>query len=258
MSQPTTGLGIDIGGSGIKGAPVDLTTGEFLKDRLKILTPHHAGPEEVAEIVGEIAGHFPEAADLPLGITFPGVVQNGVVRTAANLDKSWIGTDARALFARVTGRPVRLLNDADAAAVAEARYGAAEGVSGVVLMTTLGTGIGTALVVDGNLVPNTEFGHLEIDGHDAETRASSGAKEREGLSYHEWAHKRLQRYYRVVEDLLWPDLIVVGGGVSRKSEKFLPLLDIRTPIVPAELRNTAGIVGAALAAYGPGAAMPGA
>ncbi|MGW9349478.1 polyphosphate glucokinase [Nocardiopsis flavescens] len=258
MSEPTTGLGIDIGGSGIKGAPVDLTTGEFLKDRLKVPTPHHAGPEQVAEIVGEIAGHFPEAADLPLGITFPGVVQNGVVRTAANLHKSWIGTDARALFAQVTGRPVRLLNDADAAAVAEARHGAAAGVPGVVLMTTLGTGIGTALVVGGNLVPNTEFGHLEIDGHDAESKASSGAKEREGLSYPDWAHKRLQRYYRVVEDLLWPDLIVVGGGVSRKSEKFLPLLDIRTPIVPAQLRNTAGIVGAALAAYGPGTAVPGA
>ncbi|MDE3723590.1 ROK family protein [Nocardiopsis sp. N85] len=254
MSQPTTGLGIDIGGSGIKGAPVDLATGEFLKERLKIPTPHNAGPEEIAEIVGEIAAHFPETVDVPLGVTFPGVVQNGVVRTAANLNKSWIGTDARSLFSRVTERPVRLLNDADAAAVAEARYGAAKDVMGVVLMTTLGTGIGTALVVDGRLVPNTEFGHLEIDGHDAESKASSGAKERDRLSYHEWAHERLQRYYRVLEDLLWPDLIVVGGGVSRKSEKFLPLLDIRTPIIPAELRNTAGIVGAALAAVeaGPG------
>lgn len=248
MSQQTTGLGIDIGGSGIKGAPVDLVSGEFLRDRLKILTPEHAGPAEVARIVGEIASHFPETAGTPLGVTFPGVVQGGVVRTAANLDKSWIGTDALALFTEATGQPVRVLNDADAAALAENRYGAAENVNGTVLLTTLGTGIGTALVVDGRLMPNTEFGHLEIDGHDAESRASSGARQRDGLSYRDWAKKRLQRYYRTVEDLVWPDLIVVGGGVSRKADKFLHHLDIRTPIVPAELRNTAGIVGAALSA----------
>ncbi|MBR8742155.1 polyphosphate--glucose phosphotransferase [Nocardiopsis sp. MG754419] len=248
MSEPTTGLGIDIGGSGIKGAPVDLDSGEFLRDRLKILTPEEAGPQVIADIVAQIVDHFPEAAGAPVGITFPGVVQGGTVHTAANLHGAWVGTDARALFGEAVGRPVRVLNDADAAALAETRYGAAEGVGGTVLLTTLGTGIGTALVVDGRLVPNTEFGHLEIDGHDAETRASSGAKERDGLSYHEWAKKRLTRYYRTIEDLVWPDLIVVGGGVSRKSDKFLPLLEIRTPIVPARLRNTAGIVGAALAA----------
>ena len=248
MSQLTTGLGIDIGGSGIKGAPVDLTAGEFLEERLKILTPEHATPAAVAEIVGRIAENFPVAEGAPLGITFPGVVQNGIVHTAANLHGHWIGTDARALFAQATGRTVRVLNDADAAALAEARYGAAKEVRGVVLMTTLGTGIGTALVVDGRLVPNTEFGHLEIDGHDAETRASSGAKEREDLSYHEWATKRLHRYYRVLEDLVWPDLIVVGGGVSRKADRFLPHVAIRTPLVAASLRNSAGIVGAALAA----------
>lgn len=248
MSQPTTGLGIDIGGSGIKGAPVDLDSGEFLRERLKILTPDESGSEPVSEIVARISDHFPEAAGGPVGITFPGVVQNGTVHSAANLDKSWVGTDARALFTQAVGRPVRVLNDADAAALAETRYGAAKGVHGTVLMTTLGTGIGTALVVAGRLVPNTEFGHLEIDGHDAESRASSGAKERDGLSYPEWANERLQRYYRVIEDLVWPDLIVVGGGVSRKAHKFLPLLDIRTPIVPAALRNTAGIVGAAQAA----------
>ncbi|WP_049566400.1 polyphosphate--glucose phosphotransferase [Nocardiopsis sp. SBT366] len=248
MSQQTTGLGIDIGGSGIKGAPVDLVSGEFLRDRLKILTPEHADPATVAGIVGEIAAHFPETEGAPLGVTFPGVVQGGVVRTSANLDKSWVDTDASALFAEAAGRPVRVLNDADAAALAENRYGAAREVSGTVLLTTLGTGIGTALVVNGRLVPNTEFGHLEIDGHDAESRASSGAKEREGLSYHDWAKHRLQRYYRTIEDLVWPDLIVVGGGVSRKADKFLHHLHIRTPIVPAELRNTAGIVGAALSA----------
>ncbi|WP_150243120.1 polyphosphate--glucose phosphotransferase [Nocardiopsis quinghaiensis] len=248
MSQLTTGLGIDIGGSGIKGAPVDLATGEFLKERKKVLTPERSAPTAVAEIVHEISEHFPETAGAPVGITFPGVVQQGVVRTSANLDKDWIGVDARALFREATGHPVRVLNDADAAAVAETRHGAAAGVSGVVLMTTLGTGIGSALVVDGLLVPNTEFGHLEIDGHDAETRASSATKDEEGLSYREWATERLHRYYRVVEDLLWPDLIVVGGGVSRDADKFLPLLDIRTPVVAASLRNTAGIVGAALAA----------
>lgn len=248
MSQPTTGLGIDIGGSGIKGAPVDLDSGEFLRERIKILTPEESSPAAVTDIVARIADHFPETARGPVGITFPGVVQNGTIHTSANLDESWVGTDARALFTEAVGRPVRVLNDADAAALAESRYGAAKGVRGTVLMTTLGTGIGTALVVDGRLVPNTEFGHLEVDGHDAESRASSGAKERDGLSYSEWVNERLQRYYRVIEDLVWPDLIVVGGGVSRKAHKFLPLLDLRTPIVPAILRNTAGSVGAALAA----------
>lgn len=248
MSQLTTGLGIDIGGSGIKGAPVDLATGDFLKERKKILTPEHSTPDTVAAIVREIAEYFPEASKAPVGVTFPGVVQQGVVRTSANLDKHWVGTDARVLFSEAVGRPVRVLNDADAAGVAESRRGAAKGVPGVVLVTTLGTGIGSALLVNGRLVPNTEFGHLEVDGHDAETRASAAAKNREGLSYEEWATERLQRYYRVVEDLLWPNLIVVGGGVSRQGHRFLPLLDIRTPIVAAELRNTAGIVGAALAA----------
>ncbi|MFV2195408.1 polyphosphate--glucose phosphotransferase [Nocardiopsis sp. LOL_012] len=248
MPHPDTGLGIDIGGSGIKGAPVDLGTGEFTADRLRLPTPEHSGPAEVAFVIGEIVAHFPEALEGGLGITFPGVVQQGVVRTAANVDKAWIGTDAQALFSEAAGRPVRILNDADAAAVAEARFGAAKGVSGVVLLTTLGTGIGTALVVDGRLVPNTEFGHLQIDGHDAESQASSAARQRDDLSYEEWARSRLNRYYQVVEELLWPDLIVVGGGVSRKSERFLPHLDIRTPIVPAALLNTAGIVGAALSA----------
>lgn len=247
MSERRTLLGIDIGGSGIKGAPVDPDTGEFCAERVKYATPEHSTPEAVAEVVREIAGRFPETAGGPAGITFPGVVQNGVVRTAANVDRSWVDTDAAPLFSRVLDRPVRMLNDADAAALAEAHHGAARTTSGVVLMTTLGTGIGTALVVEGRLIPNTEFGHLEIDGHDAEMRASSEAKNRDGLSYRSWATERLQRYYRVVEDLLWPDLIVVGGGVSRKASKFLPYLDLRTPIVPAQLRNTAGIIGAVLA-----------
>lgn len=247
MSEHRTRLGIDIGGSGIKGAPVDLDTGEFLAERVKYATPERSTPEAVAEVIGEIAGRFPEVAGEPVGITFPGVVQNGVVRTAANVDRSWVDTDAATLFSRVLDRPVRMLNDADAAALAEAHHGAASTTSGVVLLTTLGTGIGTALVVDGRLIPNTEFGHLEVDGHDAESQASSEARNRDGLSYRAWATERLQRYYRVVEDLLWPDLIVVGGGVSRKAHEFLPYLDLRTPIIPAQLRNTAGIMGAVLA-----------
>lgn len=246
MSEHRTLLGIDIGGSGIKGAPIDPETGQFRAEQAKYATPEHSTPEAVAGVVQEIAERFPETAGRPAGITFPGVVQNGVVRTAANVDRSWVGTDAAPLFSRALDRPVRILNDADAAALAEVRYGAARATSGVVLMTTLGTGIGTALVVEGRLVPNTEFGHLEIDGRDAETRASSEAKNRDGLSYRDWATGRLQRYYRMVEDLLWPDLIVVGGGVSREASEFLPYLSLRTPIVPAQLRNTAGIIGAAL------------
>ncbi|MBB6172056.1 polyphosphate glucokinase [Nocardiopsis mwathae] len=247
---PRVGLGIDIGGSGIKGAPVDLDTGGFVVDRVKIATPRPATPEAVAKVVAEIAASFPQhvAADRPLGATFPAVVRHGVALSAANVDASWIGVNVEHLLSEVTGRRVRVVNDADAAAVAEHRYGAARDTEGVVLLTTLGTGIGTALLVDGRLVPNTEFGHLEIDGQDAETRAASSAKDRDGLTYAEWATERLQRYYSVVEDLLSPDLIVVGGGVSRKADRFLPLLHLRAPIVAARLRNTAGIVGAAVLA----------
>ncbi|MDA8371525.1 MAG: ROK family protein [Nocardiopsaceae bacterium] len=249
-TAPRIGLGIDIGGSGIKGAPVDLETGAFVEERMKIATPQPSVPEAVAKAVTEIAAAFSAhiGSAAPLGVTFPGVIQHGVARSAANVDPSWIGTDVEQLLADVAGRRTCVLNDADAAAVAEHRYGAARDAKGVVLLTTLGTGIGTALLVDGRLVPNTEFGHLEIDGHDAETRAAASAKEREGLSYEQWATERLQRYYSVVEKLLSPDLIVVGGGVSREADRFLPLLKLNTPIVPAVLRNTAGIVGAAVLA----------
>lgn len=238
-------LGIDIGGTGIKGAPVDLTTGEFVTDRLKIKTPKPATPEAVAEVVGEIANHFADSlADDPIGIAIPAVCQRGVARSAANIDPSWVDTDVDALFTERLGRPVHVVNDADAAGVAEVRYGAAKDVPGLVILTTLGTGIGSAFLLDGKLMPNSELGHLEIDGHDAEQRAAQSAKERENLSYPEWA-KRLQRYYSHVEGLFWPDLFVVGGGISKSSDKFLPLLDLRTPIIPAKLRNSAGIVGAA-------------
>ncbi|GAA1167571.1 ROK family protein [Ornithinimicrobium humiphilum] len=239
-------LGIDIGGSGIKGAPVDLDAGRFTRERIKIATPEESTPEAVADVVADLVDQLADEVEdgTPVGITVPAVVDHGVVRTAANIDKDWIGTDAEKLFRERLGRPVHVLNDADAAGVAEMHFGAGKGNDGVVLLTTLGTGIGSALFVGGRLLPNTELGHLEIDGHDAETRAASSVKDEEGLSYKDWA-KRLQRYYSHVEALLWPDLIIVGGGVSRKADKFLPRLELRTPIVPAELRNEAGIIGAA-------------
>ncbi|MGI4894659.1 MAG: polyphosphate--glucose phosphotransferase [Janthinobacterium lividum] len=245
---PRFGLGVDIGGSGIKGAPVDLEAGQFAAERVRLETPQPATPSAIAPIVAEVLsslnfdGNIPH--DTPVGITFPAVIQHGIARSAANVDESWIGTDAETLFSDALGRRVVVVNDADAAGYAEAQFGAAKGVHGVVLVTTLGTGIGSALIVDGRLVPNTEFGHLEIGGHDAEKKAADSARERHDLSWQQWA-KRLQRYYSHLEDLLWPDLIVVGGGVSKKHEKFLPLLDLRTPIVPAQLLNDAGIIGAA-------------
>ncbi|GAB7191289.1 ROK family protein [Kineococcus sp. NUM-3379] len=237
------GLGVDIGGSGIKAAPVDLLAGAFAAERVRIPTPRPASAANIAPVVSTAVNTFADYSG-PVGITFPAVVQHGVTRTAANVDKSWIGTDAERVFSDALGRRVLVVNDADAAGLAEARYGAARDVRGVVVVTTLGTGIGSALIIDGTLVPNTELGHLEIDGHDAEKRAADSARELQDLSWEQWA-KRLQRYYKHLEDLLWPDLIVVGGGVSKKHEKFLPLLDLRTPIVPAKLRNDAGIIGAA-------------
>jgi polyphosphate glucokinase len=237
-------FGIDIGGSGIKGAPVDLATGEFAAERVRIPTPQPATPSAVAATVAELVRSFDLPDDTPIGVTFPAVVQHGVARSAANVDGSWIGTNIEHVIGDAVGRRVLAVNDADAAGYAETLYGAARSTSGVTFICTLGTGIGTAIVVDGVLVPNLELGHLEIDGHDAETRAADSAREREDLDFEQWA-KRLQRYFGVIEDLFWPDLIVVGGGVSKHHEKFLPLLHLRAPIVPAQLRNAAGIVGAA-------------
>jgi polyphosphate glucokinase len=238
-------LGIDIGGSGIKGAPVDLTKGEFSTDRLRIDTPKKSTPENVAKVVGQIVEHFlPIIGDGPIGITVPAVVTHGQTRSAANIDKSWIDCQAEKIFEDQLGRDIYLMNDADAAGVAEVQYGAAKGHPGLVLLTTLGTGIGSALVYRGVLIPNSELGHLEIDGHDAESRAAASVKEKQGLSYDEYV-PRLQRYYERVEALFWPDLIVVGGGVSKKADKFLPKLKLKTEIVPAKLLNSAGIVGAA-------------
>ena len=241
-----TGLpfGIDFGGSGIKGAPVDLEKGDFAAERVRIDTPQPATPEAVAKVFVELLGRFDDS-DGPVGVTVPGVVKRGVVHSAANIDKHWIGEDADKLFTKATGRDVHVVNDADAAGLAEVRYGAAKGRRGLVLVTTLGTGIGSALVYDGVLVPNSELGHLEIGGHDAEKRAASSVKEREDLSWEDWA-ARLTTYYRKLEDLFSPELFVVGGGVSKKADKFLPLIDIDTEIIPATLLNKAGVVGAAL------------
>lgn len=238
-------LGIDVGGSGIKGAPVDLSKGEFAAKRKRIDTPQRSTPDAVADVIDQIVDHFDDVrGDSPIGITVPGVVTHGVVRSAANIDKSWLDFDAEPMLEQKLGHDIVLVNDADAAGVAELHYGAAKGQKGLVILTTLGTGIGTALIHNGTLIPNSELGHLELDGFDAEKKAASSIKDVEGLSYPEWA-KRLQRYYSHLENLLWPDLIVVGGGVSKDHEEFLPLLDLRTKIVPAVLENKAGIIGAA-------------
>ncbi|WP_248964427.1 polyphosphate--glucose phosphotransferase [Sphaerisporangium perillae] len=241
-------LGIDIGGSGIKGAPVDTTTGALSQERLRIPTPDPSEPEAVAGVVRRIVDHF--AWKGPVGVTFPGVVVEGITRTAANVDRAWIGLDARKLFADATGLEVTVLNDADAAGIAEARFGAGRGRGGLVVVLTFGTGIGSALLMDGVLIPNTEFGHIEIDGHEAEHRASDHAREAHDLSWEKWAG-RVQEYLERIQALLSPALIVVGGGVSKKAEKFLPYIELAgTPVVPAILLNEAGIIGAALAAGG--------
>ena len=239
-------FGVDIGGSGIKGCTVDLAEGRLVGERIRVDTPQPSTPEAVYTVVADIVGAFGWTGEV--GVTFPGVMKKGVAHTAANVDKSWIGTDIDAdLERRLPGGPVQTLNDADAAGLAEMRYGAGRDRTGVVLLLTFGTGIGSALFVDGHLVPNTEFGHIEVDGEDGERRASAAAREREDLSYPAWA-KRVDRFLDVLEGSVWPDLIIVGGGVSKKADKWVPLLSTRTPVVPAQLRNDAGIVGAALAA----------
>jgi polyphosphate glucokinase len=237
-------FGIDVGGSGIKGAPVDTQTGELLEERLRIKTPKPATPEAIVRTAVEVVRR--SGWDGPVGCGFPAVVKDGVVRTAANIDQAAIGFDMqRGLEADLKG-PVRVINDGDAAGLAEMRWGAGHECEGVVLMLTLGTGIGTSLFVEGRLVPNTEFGHIELRGKDAEHRASDSARKRDDLSWKEYAG-RLDEYLHKIEDLLWPDLIVIGGGISKKSDKFLPHVTARTKIVRAEMLNEAGITGAALA-----------
>ncbi len=236
------GFGVDIGGSGIKGAVVNLDEGGLAGERYKVATPQPSTPEAVGKACAEVVAHFGWQG--PIGCTFPAVVDHGVARSAANVDKSWIGTNIEDVVTAATGLEVTAVNDADAAGIAEANWGAARGVAGLVVLVTLGTGIGTALVYDGALVPNAELGHIELDGADYEQRASAAARERESLSWEKWA-RRLQRYFSALEAYLWPSLFVVGGGVSRRAEKFLPLLNLQTPIVPARFQNEAGITGAA-------------
>lgn len=244
-------VGIDIGGSGTKGAPVDLSAGRFAAPRVRLPTPSPATPDRVADVVVELLAQLD--APGPVGLTLPAVVRDGIVETAANIDETWIGTNALELFGRATGRPVAVINDADAAGLAEVRFGAGRGRSGVAVVITLGTGIGSAVFVDGTLVPNTELGHLPLHHGDAEDWAADSIREQEDLSWAQWAH-RLEQYFEVVERVLWPQVIIIGGGVSKKSHKFLPHIDIRTELVPAELQNDAGIVGAALVATGQGPA----
>ena len=236
--------GIDVGGSGIKGAPVDTQTGELVAERVRVKTPRPARPEAIVETAVEVVKQT--GWDGPVGCGFPAVIKDGVVRTAANIDKTAIGFDLQGRLGQELGIPVRVINDADAAGLAEMRWGAGRGIAGVVLMLTLGTGIGTSLFVEGRLVPNTELGHIEIRGKDAEHRAADSARKRDDLSWREYA-ERLDEYLHRIEDLLWPDLIVIGGGISKKSEKFLPHVTARTRVVPAQMLNEAGISGAALA-----------
>lgn len=236
-------LGIDIGGSGMKAAPVDVATGELLAERHKIRTPQPATPDAMTDVVRQLVEHFDYRGQV--GVTFPGIVRRGVVHLAANIDKSWVGEDADARFTAATGCEVHVVNDADAAGLAEVRFGEGRDVPGVVLVLTFGTGIGSGLFVDGQLVPNTELGHLELDGVDAESRAAASAREREELSWKRWAG-RVERYLRHVNMLFSPTKIIVGGGVSRRAEKWLPLIDVDCEVVPAAMTNEAGIVGAAL------------
>jgi polyphosphate glucokinase len=238
-------FGIDIGGSGIKSAIVQTTTGELVTERVRVATPEPSTPDAVAAVVRQLVEQAGWTGSV--GATFPAVIQHGVARSAANVDASWIGTDVDALFTKATNAQVTVLNDADAAGIAEARFGAARGKAGVVILLTFGTGIGSALLIDGKLVPNTELGHLELDGHDAESRASAAAKDRHELSYPKWA-KRVQHYMSHLERLFTPDLFVVGGGVSKDASKWIPLLELHAPVEPAQLLNNAGIVGAAMAA----------
>ena len=238
-------LGIDIGGTGIKGAPVDVETGSLAGERFRIATPQPALPNSVADVVGEVAAHFNYQG--PAGVTFPGVIKQGVVYTAANVDSSWIGVNAGELFSRhLGGAAATVVNDADAAGVAEMRFGAGKDRKGIVILLTLGTGIGSAIFLDGKLLPNTEFGHLIVRGKDAEKRASEKAREEKKLSWKQWG-KRVSEVLNELEKLFSPDLFIIGGGISKKAEKFFPFLTAKTEvvIVPALMRNEAGIIGAA-------------
>lgn len=243
---PRRGFGIDVGGSGVKGGIVDLATGQLIGERFKLPTPQPATPDAVAQTVAAVVREFGWTGEL--GVTYPGVVTDGIVRTAANVDKGWIGVNARdVIMSHLGGQQVTVLNDADAAGLAEERFGAGRDNTGVIVLLTFGTGIGSAVIHNGALLPNTEFGHIEVGGKEAEHRAASSVKERKGWSYERWTVE-VTKVLVAVENAIWPDLFIAGGGISRKAEKWVPLLKNRTPVVAAALQNTAGIVGAAMAA----------
>lgn len=243
-------IGIDVGGTGIKAAIVDLKRGELLSDRIRVETPEGGEPDAISSACNQLIERLGiNRKDYPVGVCFPAVVKHGHTQSAANVSNNWIGLNADKLFEKALGRHTHVLNDADAAGVAEIKFGAGKSRHGLVIMTTLGTGIGTALFYNGVLIPNAELGHLSIDGvEDYESKAAYSALERENLSFEQWA-ERLQTYYSTLEKLLVPDLFIVGGGISKQHEKFLPLLNLKTEIVPAKLRNAAGIIGAAALAY---------
>jgi polyphosphate glucokinase len=242
-------IGIDIGGTGIKAALVDIKRGELVSERVRVETPAGGEPEAIADACKSIIESLGVShRNYPVGICFPAVVKHGYTQSAANVSKRWIGLNADELFDKTLNRHTHVINDADAAGLAEVKFGAGRGSHGLTIMTTLGTGIGTALFYNGVLIPNAELGHLEIEGVDYETKAAYSAMERDGLSFEQWA-ERLQKYYSTLERLLVPDLFIVGGGVSKNHEKFLPLLNLKTPIVPASTKNSAGIIGAASLAY---------
>jgi polyphosphate glucokinase len=243
--RPSRALGVDVGGSGVKGAIVDMETGQLVGERFRLETPQPATPEAVTKTVAEVVNHCGWAG--PVGVTYPGVVVGGVVQTAANVDKKWIGTNAAELMsAALGGRQVTVLNDADAAGLAEQRYGAGRDRSGVVVLLTFGTGIGSAVIHNGMLLPNTEFGHLEVGGKEAENRAAASVKERKEWNYQRWTEE-VTKVLVAIENAIWPDLFIAGGGISKKASRWIPMLRNRTPVVPAELLNSAGIVGAAMA-----------
>jgi polyphosphate glucokinase len=251
-ADPTTnggpqrrGFGIDVGGSGVKGGIVDLETGQLIGDRFKLATPQPATPDAVAKTIAAVVKEFGWTEKL--GVTYPGVVTDGIVHTAANVDKGWLGVNARdVIAAALDGQPVTVLNDADAAGLAEEKFGAGKDNTGIIVLLTFGTGIGSAVIHNGVLLPNTEFGHLEVGGKEAEHRAASSIKDKKGWSYERWTEE-VTRVLVAIENAIWPDLFIAGGGISRKAAKWIPMLKNRTPVVAAALQNTAGIVGAAMA-----------
>jgi polyphosphate glucokinase len=251
-TDKTRAVGVDIGGTGIKAAIVDLKAGTLLSDRIKVATPQGAEPKDVLAAVMKVLEKLEVLEDaIPLGVAFPAIVKSGRTLSAANVSKKWIGFEAEKFFEDGLGRDIHFANDADVAGVAEMRYGAARGIQGLTILTTLGTGIGSAMIYNGVLVPNSELGHLQRAEHkrDFEAWTAYSAMERESLDWAKWA-ERLQVYYSHVEFLFTPDLFVVGGGVSKHADSFLPLLKLNTPIVPAVHRNNAGIIGAASLALG--------